>query len=162
MREIDLAKSPALKGSDILPSVRCKISLNAEIFMVNLKIQFLDFPESDSVWNAVWDHVADLEKICDQMMSCHVVISKPHRRLHQGAIYHVKIRMHIPGRDIIVDRESEKDHAHEDVYIALRDAFAAATRQVEDFVEARRAHASRSRDRNIEFNLPTDESGSTA
>lgn len=105
--------------------------------MIDLKIQYRGIPESDAVSAAVWDHVEHLEKSFSQIMRCHVVISRPHRKLHQGAIYHVKIRLHMSGSSIIVDREPGINHAHEDVYVALRDAFLAARRQVEDYVRIR-------------------------
>jgi cold shock CspA family protein len=45
----------------------------------------------------------------------------------------------LPGRkEIVVDRTGPKDHAHEDVYVALRDAFEAAARRLEDDARARR------------------------
>lgn len=102
--------------------------------MIDLKVQYLGFPESDFVSAAVWDYVENLEKFCDQIMSCHVVITHPPRKHHQGGIYHVKIRLHLRGSDIIIDREASKNHAHEDVYVALRDAFGSARRKVEDYV----------------------------
>ena len=49
------------------------------------------------------------------------------RRLHSDA-----------GRDVerqhLVDRAKPVDHAHEDVYVAIRDAFDAAVRRLEDQV----------------------------
>ncbi len=44
----------------------------------------------------------------------------------------------MPGADVVVTRESPRDHAHEDPYVAVRDAFDAAIRQVEDRVRRRR------------------------
>lgn len=105
--------------------------------MIDLKIQFLGFAESEAISAAVWDHVESLEKISDKIMSCHVVISRPHRKQHQGNIFHVKLRLHMPGADIIIDKDPGKNHAHEDVYVAIRDAFLAARRKVEDFVRIR-------------------------
>jgi hypothetical protein len=54
------------------------------------------------------------------------------RRRHQGDLFRVRIDLAVPGREIIVDRTGPKDHAHDDVYVAVRDAFAAATRKLED------------------------------
>jgi cold shock CspA family protein len=44
----------------------------------------------------------------------------------------------MPGEEIIADRHPAKHQAHEDVYVALRDAFNAARRQLEDYVRKRR------------------------
>lgn len=105
--------------------------------MIDLKIQYLGFAESNAVSAVVWDYVENLEKFYNQIMSCHVIISYPHRKQHKGGIYHVKIRMHMVGADIIIDKEPEMNHAHEDVYVAIRDAFDAAKRKVEDLVRIR-------------------------
>lgn len=101
--------------------------------MMDLKIQFLDFADSESVRSAVESHAEALEKSSDRIMSCHVLISKPHRKLHQGGLYHIKLRLHMPGTQIVVDKESGLNHAHEDIYVAIRDAFLAARRKVEDY-----------------------------
>lgn len=101
--------------------------------MMDLKVQYLDFTESEAVTAAVEAHAEALEKSFRRVMSCHVVISRPHRKLHQGGIYHIKIRLHVPGSQIIIDKEPGLNHAHEDVYIAIRDAFLAARRRVEEF-----------------------------
>ena len=55
--------------------------------------------------------------------------SKP---LRKGKLYAVHIDLTVPDRKIAVTRSGPKDHAHEDVYVALRDAFNAATRMLED------------------------------
>ncbi|MFM8890643.1 MAG: cold-shock protein, partial [Planctomycetia bacterium] len=56
-----------------------------------------------------------------------------------------------PGGAIVVNREHHLDHAHEDVYVALRDSFAAARRRLEDHVRRMRGggkvHASRAEGR---------------
>jgi hypothetical protein len=44
----------------------------------------------------------------------------------------VRIDLAVLGREIMVDRSGPKDHAHEDVHVAIRDAFAAVTRKLED------------------------------
>lgn len=101
--------------------------------MVDLKIQYLGFSESEAVSAAVWNYVEHLEKLYGPIMSCSVVISHPHRKHQKGGIYHIKVRMHLSSVDVVVDRQSEKNHAHEDIYVALRDAFDAAKRKLADF-----------------------------
>jgi hypothetical protein len=38
----------------------------------------------------------------------------------------------MPGKDVHVNQEGPKNQAHEDIYVAIRDAFDAAVRQLED------------------------------
>ncbi len=101
---------------------------------MDLKIQFVGFPESEAVASAIQDHADSLEKTCPQLFSCHVVVERPPRKQHQGGNYHIKIRMTAPGNIIVVDREPGLNHAHEDVYVAIRDAFFAARRRVDEYM----------------------------
>jgi ribosome-associated translation inhibitor RaiA len=101
-------------------------------------IAFEGVPESDAVQQAVRRHAGDLERFYDRITSCHVAIAKPNRRRHKGDLYCVRIDVTVPGREIIVNREHGLAHGHEDVFIALRDAFNAARRQLEDHVRMMR------------------------
>lgn len=103
-----------------------------------LQIQFRDMETSDFVYNDIWDHVAKLEQFFDRIISARVVVSAPHQRRHNGKIYHIDIRLHVPGDDIIVNSEPEKNAAHEDVYVAIRDAFDIAKRRLEEHVDKMR------------------------
>jgi cold shock CspA family protein len=71
-------------------------------------------------------------------MRCKVTIAAPHRHHAKGNIYHVSIDLHVPGKEILVNREPGNNHAHEDAYVAIRDAFSAAARQLQDYVRVRR------------------------
>lgn len=79
-----------------------------------------------------------LEKFSSQIVHCHVVIELPHKHAHQGHLYEVHIQITTPGAQIIVQREHRERHTHEDPYVALRDAFRAARRQLEDYERERR------------------------
>lgn len=106
--------------------------------MFPLQIQYRNIDESNSVSANVWDHAEKLERSFDRITSCHVVISTPHRSSHQGTIYHVQIRVFVPGEEIFVSTESEKNGAHEDIYVAVRDAFLAMQRQLTDLTRRRK------------------------
>lgn len=96
--------------------------------MVPFQITFLDFPESDAVWLAIQNRIEKLEKIFDRMVRCEVAVSCPHRHRQQDRLYHLQIRIVLPGDDIIVTRKPLRNEAHRDVYVAIRDSFNAAER----------------------------------
>jgi len=106
-----------------------------------LQVQYRNFPESEAVTNAINKRYEKLERLCDRIVSCHVIVSAPHRHHHKGKIYHVQIHMHVPLGDVMVCNEREQNPAHEDVYIAVRDAFKAAERKLEDLTRKRRGWA---------------------
>jgi ribosomal subunit interface protein len=80
-----------------------------------------------------------LERFHDRITRCHVVVQAPHRSHHKGKLYEVHIQVHVPGEQIVVNQEGSHDHAHEDVYVAVRDAFAAIERRLEIFERRRSA-----------------------
>jgi hypothetical protein len=49
-------------------------------------------------------------------------------RHRQGTIYHVRVDLTAPGGEVVVNREPGEDHTHEDLHVAIRDAFDAARR----------------------------------
>jgi hypothetical protein len=49
--------------------------------------------------------------------------------------------MHVPGAALVINRDPGQDQAHEDVYVAMRDAFDAAERRLEDYVRKSRSPA---------------------
>jgi ribosomal subunit interface protein len=81
---------------------------------------------------------AKLERFHDRIIGCTVVVEAPHRHHHKGKLYSVRVDISVPGKDVIVDRAKPLDHAHEDVYVAIRDAFNAAARRLEDHARKRR------------------------
>lgn len=103
-----------------------------------LQVQFRDIEKSDFIYNDIWDHAEKLERFFDRITFCEVVVSAPHRHHHQGRIYHIQIRMGLPGEDVFVSTDPEKNHSHEDVYVAIRDAFDATRRRLEDMVRQER------------------------
>lgn len=96
------------------------------------QITFRNMGPSSAIEAAVRKHAQRLDRFFGRIMSCHVVVKAPHERRRKGKLYAVHIDLTVPGREIAVTRSGPKDHAHEDVYVALRDAFNAATRILED------------------------------
>jgi hypothetical protein len=70
-------------------------------------------------------------------VSCRVVIEAPKRRRH-GDLFRVRVDLKVPGKEIVVKRDPAEHHAHEDIYVAIRDCFDAVRRQLEDHLRRRR------------------------
>jgi len=103
-----------------------------------LQITFRDMDTSDAVKAAVQDKAAELEKYSEHIISCHVVIERPHHHKAQGSLFHCRIDMTVPGHELVVGRNPDKHGAHEDVYVAIRDAFNAAKRELQGYERKRR------------------------
>lgn len=101
------------------------------------QIRFRGMEPSPSVEEVVRERIARLGRFCDRITSCVVVIEAPHRHGHQGRLYHVQVDISLPGAVVVSGKAKQGDHAHEDIYVALRDSFDAAQRQIEDIARKR-------------------------
>lgn len=105
---------------------------------IPLEIVFHNVDRSDAVEDAVRERANKLEQIVPNVTSCRVTIEAPHRHHQQGNLYTVRIDLRYPGGEALASRAPSAHHAHEDVYVAVRDAFKAARRQLQDRVRVRR------------------------
>ncbi|HVO17530.1 MAG TPA: HPF/RaiA family ribosome-associated protein [Alphaproteobacteria bacterium] len=78
------------------------------------------------------EYAQRLDRFADRIMGCRVDIEQTAQHHHQGRMYRVRIDLTVPGGEVVVDRDAGLDHRHEDVYVALHDAFEAARRRLED------------------------------
>jgi ribosomal subunit interface protein len=104
---------------------------------IPLQITYRDMDPSDAVSANIQEKAQKIEHFAD-ITSCRVTIEAPHKHHHKGRLFAVKLDITVPGEEIIVTRSPDQNHAHEDVYVAIRDAFNAAKRQLEDYVRRRR------------------------
>ena len=95
---------------------------------IPLQITIRDVEHSEALEAHIRGKVEKLEEFFKHITSCRVVVEVPHKHHHQGKQFNVRIDIGVPGSEIVVNR----DHA-EDIYVALRDAFDAAKRQLEDY-----------------------------
>lgn len=100
---------------------------------IPLQITIRDIEHSDALETHIRDKVNKLEEFFDRIVSCRVVVEMPHKHRHQGRHFRVRIDIGAPGSEIIVNRDHD-----EDVYVALRDGFDSAKRQLEDYARKMR------------------------
>jgi ribosomal subunit interface protein len=99
---------------------------------IPLQISFRNMDPSPTIEARIREKAAKLERFHDRIIGCTVVVEAPHRHHHKGKLYNVRVDVSVPGKDVVVDHAKPLDHAHEDVYVAIRDAFDAAARRLED------------------------------
>lgn len=95
--------------------------------MLPVQITIRDIPTSPALENNIRQRVEKLKRFYDRISSCRVVIELPQKHKHQGKLFNVRIDVTVPGKELVVTRK-----IHEDVYVALRDAFNAIVRQLEE------------------------------
>lgn len=100
---------------------------------------------SQAVESSIERWVERLTTAFARIERCDVVIDMPHRHGRRGNLFHVRIDLAIPQKVIVVSTDPGQDHGHEDVYVAVADAFRAARRQLQDHARIQRgevkAHA---------------------
>jgi ribosomal subunit interface protein len=97
---------------------------------IPVQVTFRDMPRSEAVEAEIRRRAEKLEEFCDRIMSCRVTVETPGGHKHQGKLHSVHIDLKVPGEEIA----STRRHEHEDVYVAVRDAFDAVRRRLEDYV----------------------------
>lgn len=96
------------------------------------EMSFRDFEPSEDLRARVEDEIARLERFHDRITSCRVVVEQPHRSRRSGNLYHVRIDVTVPGRELVVSRDPGDDEARRDPVVAIEQAFSAMQRQLEE------------------------------
>jgi ribosomal subunit interface protein len=107
---------------------------------VTPQIHFRGMEPSPSVEAVIKERIGRLARFHDRITSCNVVVEAPHRNSRQGRIFQVRVDVTVPGHEIVTGRQPPESHAHEDVYVAIRDSFDAAQRRLEDVVRTMSGH----------------------
>lgn len=111
--------------------------------IIPLQITWRDVAPSDAIEADIRAKARKLDQFYDHIVSCRVLVEASHRHHHKGNLYRIRIEIEVPDKELVVTRDPGDEHAHEDIYVAIRDAFDAARRQVQDYVDIRRRHVKR-------------------
>jgi len=96
------------------------------------RINFLHVDRSPALEERTRDLAERLCRFNDRISACSVTVQGPPGGQIKGAPFIVKIELTVPGAQIHADSQHGPEIAHEDVYVALRDAFENAKRQLQD------------------------------
>ena len=97
------------------------------------QITLRNIEETAAIESRLQEKIAKLGRFYNHITFCRVVVDLPEKRKHQGKLFNVRIEIDVPGKEIVIKRD-----LHEDLYVAIRDAFKAASRQLEDYARIRR------------------------
>ena len=120
--------------------------------MLPVQTTFQNMDHSEAVVTRVQKEADKLDKYFDRITSCRVVVEAPHAHHRRGDSFRVRIELGVPGKELIVAHEPAVKHEeekrrhqhqevggpHQDVYVAIRDAFKAMQRQLQDYVQCLR------------------------
>jgi cold shock CspA family protein/ribosome-associated translation inhibitor RaiA len=116
-----------------------------------IQITFRNMDSSPAVEAKVCEEAEKLSEFHDSIMGCRVMVEIPHQHRQQGKRFHIRIDLTVPGGEIVVKhepslhisiqrtgtekrmKEQEIAAPHKDIYVAIRDAFKAARRRLQDY-----------------------------
>lgn len=81
----------------------------------------------------ILDKALGLDVYYDRITACRVVAETPHHHQNKGLQYNIHVEIEVPGKLLVVRRKPS-----DDLNAAIRDAFDAARRQLEDYVREQR------------------------
>jgi len=126
------SRNKSLELRAIRGGVRGAHDAATSIMQIPVEITFKEMESSDAVEARIRELAAKLERVYDRVVRCDVMVETPHRHQQKGRQFHIRVRLTVPGGEIVSSHDPGPDEHHEDVYVALRDAFNAAKRQLED------------------------------
>ena len=125
--------------------------------LIPIQVSFRGLAHSDELESEVRERVAWLEQFYAGIIRCHVIVALPHQHRHDGRHFHIRIELTVPGGPPIVvshepslhhrlkdveaeahHKESEIESVHRYAAVAVREAFDAARRRLEDFAREQR------------------------
>jgi ribosome-associated translation inhibitor RaiA len=121
-----------------------------------VKITFRNMSPSDAVAARVQEEAEKLDEFYKRITSCRVIVEVPHRHHALGDQVHVRIKLGVPGGEIVVRHEPslhsalkrgaeegwekhlEANPQHKYIGVVIRDAFKAARRRLQDYARRQR------------------------
>ncbi len=96
------------------------------------EVHFHGIEKSEAIEARILEKVGKLAKHFERLSRARVVVEAPHRNAQRPLAYLIKIELSVPGRKpIVVSHERPVSQGNDELQLAIRDAFEAATRKVE-------------------------------
>jgi len=121
------------------------------------QVTFRGMRHSDVLESEILERVTWLEQFYRRAIGCHVLVEVPHRHQRGGRHIRVRVELTVPGGPPIVvshdpslhgtlkdsgeaahHKESEVENVHRYARVAIREAFDAARRRLQDFAREQR------------------------
>lgn len=94
------------------------------------QVVYHNIDQSDALTENVNKRIEKLKRFSNDIIGGRVVLDSPHNNHHKGKVFSVTVEIHTSGKEVIVRQGQHDKPAHEDIYVAVRDAFNVAERQL--------------------------------
>jgi ribosome-associated translation inhibitor RaiA len=108
-----------------------------------IRLTFRNMEPSPAVDFEVRQRAEKLAAHFPDLMDCHAVIEVPHRSQQKGVHFRMLLELKVPGKTLVVSRDPAADATREDAHITIYEAFRAAHRALEHYIDERRGEVKR-------------------
>lgn len=103
-----------------------------------VQVTFHGMPQSAALDTAIRQHAGKLDRYHPHMISLRAVVEQVARHKQQGKEFSVRLDIKVARGEIAINRDHD-----EDPFVAVRDAFDAARRKLEDHARRQRGDVKR-------------------
>ena len=104
-----------------------------------VEISYRGVEKSDQLDQLIRDKASRLDRFCDHISRCDVVIEQPNHAQQSGNPFRVRIDVTVPpGHELVADERQGVHEMHEPLSKVINDAFKAMERQLKTLVEKQR------------------------
>jgi len=100
---------------------------------IPIEITHRDVELSPEIEDHIRERAEKLGHFFDRIVGAHITVEGPGGHHKTGGQYRIKVQLAVPGNDVVINHKSSEDLA-----VAVRDAFDAAKRRLEDHVRRMR------------------------
>ena len=101
-----------------------------------VEITYRGVDKTDETETLVRDKAAHLEKFCDHMTRCDVVIEQLNHAQHSGSPFRVRLDVTVPpGHELVADEKPMKHDLHEPLSKVIGGAFKSMERQLKELTQ---------------------------
>lgn len=108
-----------------------------------LQMTFRNLEPSPALETRIRKFAERLDRFYGAIVGCRVVVDRQSGDASPQGLYRASVDLRVPGASIASTRSRGGQHAHEDPYVAVRNAFDAITRLLESHARRQRRPASR-------------------
>ena len=104
-----------------------------------VEISYRGVAKSEEIEALIQAKAERLNKFCDHITRCDVIIEQPNHAQHSGSSYRVRLDLTVPpGHELVADERPTEHEMHEPLTKIVNDAFKTMERQLKELVQRQR------------------------